>query len=337
MALSGCVANAPDGPIRESIIWSGFNYSWDQLSHRVALTRAITEADETLSMGLIGGDWSTGSTFTDTPLYRMRYQRVSSRGFVVVHGQTQTTVGPDGALSTTDHLTDVSLTQQPNHVVVLRGFEINTDIPQNSEYPTDYDPALGYTSRGFGFQVSQPDVESNSLSFSITGDVRWGPQDREDMNAAIAHAQTSITVAWSAIGYTGTRTDTLLSATTNYPHDPPFTVHEPFGSNHLPIYVDGTPGVVGLTGFDLEMSDQAGTQDGGYLRNFGFEVVQDARGVPTHATAECTNSSAFEEIAIRVTPSANVVWINLDDPDAQNSVIIREGEHDVGSTTISIK
>ena len=63
-----------------SKVWSGWNYTWERLSHRVSLLKAVMEEDGTGSMGLVGGDWSTGSSAaSDSGQYRLRYQEVLSQ------------------------------------------------------------------------------------------------------------------------------------------------------------------------------------------------------------------------------------------------------------------
>ena len=83
------------------------------------------------------------------------------------------------------------------------------------------------------------------------------------------------------------------------------------------------------------MDDQAGTDGGVYLRRFGLEVVQDAGGLPQYAIADGTNSSAFEEIAITFTASADLVWVELADRDATVEVVEMTGTHEVGAATVA--
>lgn len=320
-----------DSTVRDGRVWSGFNYSWELLSHRVAMTRVIMNEDGTFALGLIGGDWSTGGTFDDYPMYRVHYQDISATGFAVVHGETEFTIGPEGTATTTATVTDETIAGMRHQVVVLRGFEIDTDVAQNDDYPSDYDPALGYTSRGFGFGVGTPEVDGDTLQFDVEATLRWGPQDRSDMNAAIPHATTSVVVAWTAIGFKGRWEMESLQASAELEHDPPYSEHEPIGAESLAFASSSrSPEITGLQSFDLLMDDQAGTDEGGYLRRFGMEIIQNDEGVPTHAVAECTNTSVAEEIGVVTTVSAEVARIWLSDNDASVSISTYEGMHDVG-------
>jgi hypothetical protein len=330
LLIASC--NSVDGPDGEGVVWTGFNYSWDLLSHRIALNEVTVEEDGSLSLALIGGDWSTGSTFSDVPTYRVRYQNVSSRGLIVEHGATELLLGPDGEATVSASITNGEILDMENAIVVLRGYRIDTDIEQSADYPEDYDPALGYTSRGFGFSLSELD---DTGAFDVTAALRWGPQDREDMNGAIPYAQSAVVVSWTAIGFSGELTGESISATVDYAWDPPYTEHEPLGESDLPISLGGDVGFLGLRSFDLLIVDQDGSDGGCYLRRFGLEAVQDSTGQPQYAIADGTNSSAFEEIALTFTASADLIWASLADRDAVVEVVEMEGTHDVGEATVA--
>ena len=151
MLMSALLTAGCDREVRDGHVWAGFNYSWEQISHRVAMTRVIMNEDGSVELGMIGGDWSTGGTFEDFPVYRVRTQQISAQGFAVVHGETELLVGPEGTITVAESVTDEIVAGMRHQVVVLRGFEMDTDVEQSADYPSDYDPALGYTARGFGF------------------------------------------------------------------------------------------------------------------------------------------------------------------------------------------
>ena len=70
---------ACDATIQEHAVLSGWNVTWDQLSHRVAYLETTLQPDTSLRLGAIGGNWSTGESFNDTPNYRVRYQWVETK------------------------------------------------------------------------------------------------------------------------------------------------------------------------------------------------------------------------------------------------------------------
>ena len=177
LLTSACVGPRIDEEPTPALVWSGWNHTWSMLSHRVSRIRTVLEPDETLSLGIVGGDWSTGESFSDDVTYRMHYQRITGPGLLVEHGETPIEVGPDGHATAT-----ASTTLTAPDLVVLRGFDINTDAEQPDGYPDNYDPAHGYTSRGFGFSVGAP----VNGSFEVSATLRWAPQDRHATRAGRA-------------------------------------------------------------------------------------------------------------------------------------------------------
>ena len=331
LVLSALLAAGCDKEVRDGHVWSGFNYNWEELSHRVALAKTIMNEDGSVELGMIGGDWSTGGSFSDYVNYRVRTQSISAKGFAVVHGETELIVGPDGSTSGSASVTDETVAGMRRQLVVLRGFSIDTDTEQTADYPDDYDPALGYTTTGFGFGVSEPEVDGDTLTFDVSASVRWGPQDRDDVNRAIPHAQTAVRVAWTAIGYRGKAEVETIGATVEQDWDPPFSEHEVLGEGLLDFSAsDEDLEIVGLQSFDLSVEDQEGTDDGVYMRSFGVEVVQDDAGIPSHAVVEGSNSSIAEEIGIVTTVTADIARIRLKDNDATISISVLEGDHEVG-------
>lgn len=324
--------NKVEGPDGSGVVWTGFNYTWDLLSHRIALNEVTVEEDGSLSLALIGGDWSTGSTFSDVPTYRVRYQNVSARGLIIEHGSTELRLGTSGEATASASISNAQILDMENAIVVLRGYAIDTDIEQSADYPEDYDPALGYTSRGFGFALSELDEAGN---FDVDVALRWGPQDREDMNNAIEHAQSDVVISWTAIGFSGELSSERISSTVDYPWDPPYTEHEALGADALPITIGGENGFLGLRSLDLLIVDQDGSNEGCYLRRFGLEAIQSEAGTPEHAVADGTNSSAFEEIAVQFTASADLIWAELADRDASVEVVELSGTHEVGSAEVA--
>ena len=155
------------------------------------------------------------------------------------------------------------------------------------------------------------------------------------MNSAIEHAQSDVVISWTAIGFSGDLSSETISSTVDYDWDPPYTEHEALGADALPISIGGENGFLGLRSLDLLIVDQEGSNEGCYLRRFGLEAVQDENGVPQYATADGTNSSAFEEIAIQFTASADLIWAELADRDATVEVVEVSGTHEVGAATVA--
>ena len=302
-------------------VWSGWNHTWDMLSHRVSLIRVKSNNDATAESGILGGDWSTGATWSDSVRYRIHNQTVSSHLLSAQHGEAILTIGPDGTGTTTVEIDDFNA-----DVVLLSGFEINTDIEQSSEYPDNYDPALGYTSRGFGMAV---ELNENG-DVDVTGSVRWGPRDREDMNEALRHAQSQLTVWWTAISGVDATESFHMVKSQDLAHDPPNSEQSSL-SEVLPW--NGT-GIAGISGFDLNLFDTDGGEGGDYLRSFGVEMVPNRNAsAPEVLSSEILTYSALELGTMSMDVEAHAVWIPL--KQYQVEVTSWEGIHDIGAHNIA--
>lgn len=324
----------------ESIVWAGWNHTWNLLSHRIAAERAILTEDAEADLGSIGGDWSTGAGTTDYPLFRMRYARARSSGLVVQHGETELIVGPDGIVAASEEVEAAAVAALPHHVVVLRGIDIRTDVAQAADYPATYDPALGYCSRGFGFGVGAPAVDGSTISFDVSGEVRWGPAgpddplDRSEMNEAIPFAQTGVTVAWTIVGYEGTLADSQGSAGVDYPNGV-YSDQPPLDQDALGMALSGssTTGFPAIRSFDLRVDVPENAGQGEYLRSLGVELTADGDALAMQA--EATNSSLIETASIRFEADLDAVWVGLSAADTQVTHVMFEGEHDVGYAMVA--
>jgi hypothetical protein len=76
-------------------------------------------------------------------------------------------------------------------------------VPQTADYPEDYCPRLGFTSRGLGVSVTVEDVNPERLTLAYEVRFEHGPADRPDMNAAIPLAWGGATVDVLLLGVTG--------------------------------------------------------------------------------------------------------------------------------------
>ena len=300
----GCSAEKTEA-LPKHHVWAGWNHSWSKLCHRVSFIRAIATAEGGLELGIRGGDWSTGDTWADDTAYRMHLQEVSASDLYVTHGETMMTVGPDG-ITTQEEEAEV---QGDAFAVVLRGFEIETDIEQDIDYP-DYDPALGYTSRGFGMSVGNTDRDGDTVAFDVTAQVRWGPRDRDDMNEAMLQANTGVRVAWTVIGYSGDLSTASATDGIDLLHDPPYS--EQSGLS-MPVDLPTAPGLIGIAGFDLQVRDQDGGDGGDYLRSFGVEApLSDGSHAPEEVLAEVTTTSAVELGEMHFSPTVDLLWLHID-------------------------
>ena len=304
-------------------IWAGWNHQWGLLSHRVSLIRVKAGKPGSSESGILGGDWSTGETWSDDVNFRIHQQTVTSSTLEITTGEVSLVVGPDGEASAT---LDVDA-----DLVVLQGFEIDTDLPllpvDGSEQPT-YDPALGYTSRGFGMAVA-----ATEEGWEATAQVRWGPRDRADMNSAIPLAQTAVKIYWAAIDGATATSPIDISGTEVLAHSPP---NSPQTGHTEDLSLSGH-GLVGIRGFFLGIDDADGGDGGDYLRSFGVEVPPGEDGSPPATiSAEILNTAPIELGEMSMTYSAEALWIELDPETSQISGETVTGIHPIGRHEVPI-
>ena len=288
----------PDGDTHT--VWSGWNHQWGLLSHRVSLVRVRAGNDGSAESGILGGDWSTGESWSDDVNVRIHQQAVQAPDLVVTTGEVSFTVGPDGEAS-------APIPDAVGDFVVLQGFEIDTDVPladsPDADVP-DYDPALGFTSRGFGMAIGEGDG-----GWEATATVRWGPRDRADMNAAIPLAQTAVTIYWAAFETLPEVSPVSISGSQPLAHSPP---NSPQEGHTEDLELSGF-GFAAIRGFFLGIDDTDGGDGGDYLRSFGAELPPTAEGAPPETiSAEILNTSVIELAEMSMTYSIDAFWASLD-------------------------
>ncbi len=184
------------------IITTGFGFSWQNVNHRIswlklAPTSTTCESDDnekTLTAGFIGGDWSTGDMMTDIPTVQYNYEDLSDSDVIGLYsGSVELTINApqnvaESIVSVT--LEEAKLSGFDDYVVLVNGLELNTNTPQSDQYPSSYQPEMGYTSRGLGAWCSIPEISNGELNFTVGLRFDHGPSDRPNMNEAIPFART---------------------------------------------------------------------------------------------------------------------------------------------------
>lgn len=315
-----------------SFVWGGFGYEWETLSHRLSLLKGMMTETGGAEVGIIGGDWSTGATWSDVPSFRFHTQTVSSSQVQVVHGSTVLSLDRDLEASVAEQVEIPSGLEAENATVVLRGIRLNADVEQGNDYPSNYEPALGYTSSGLSYGVGEVTAANAAVSFPVTGQIFWGPQDREDMNEAIKYAQSELEIGWTVVFHTEARDDFRVSGAAEYPRAPPNSEHPAFGAEDLSFGPVSASGFAGIRSVTLRLQDQEGTDQGSYWRRVGFEL-RDLDQAEPYGYAMATNSSLLEEIAVTASVDAELSWFPVTDECASVVHALLEGSHDVGEAS----
>jgi len=326
-----CFATACDATIQEHAILTGWNVTWGQLSHRIAYLETTLQSDASLRLGMIGGNWSTGEAFSDTPTYRVRYSTVSSAAAHFVDGESELVIGPDGTASTTATVPLDALPRHGKQVAVLRGFAYDTDIEGLDGYPEDYDPGHGYTLVSQGVAFSTVERQGDEYVFEVQAIFETGPADREDMNEAMPFSQVAATVSWTLIGFEGHLQTATVTDDQPLSWTPPYSHHEPLFDS-LPLGIEsGYPaGIVGWRSFVL--SQQNDDKAGEYIRAMGAEIVPAStpadHGFTGNVEAIYSNSSLSEFHQIDMAFEGEILWMGLADGDAEVTHQVVEVEAD---------
>ena len=266
---------------RGATVTSGIGLAWKWLNHRISWWEVHPEwkaagADAGLVAGYVGGNWSTGETFQDTPLVRYRYARIQAgdaAAFTPVAVKLLLAAPVDEARQQFSFaLDDLELDGYDRHFVFLQGLTLNSAVEQHDPaYPADYGPALGYTSRGIGAGIENVAVADGRISFTAYARFDLGPADRRDMNEAIAHAETEAIVHALVMGmHEGAVTGARVHYRLEY-HDPLF-LFQPNYAHAAPEFrrqvIQGAPSMptafVAMRSFNFALFDS--TDKGEYLR-----------------------------------------------------------------------
>ena len=286
----GVADSDPDTGCHRAVVTSGLGLRWANVNHRISLWDVHPLQDAcpeevpggvTLSVGSIGGPWSTGQVAADIPSVSYDYSAVDSgaAGFATLFVPiTIDAPSPTGSASTAVVLADHGLDGYGQYAVLLSGLTLTTSVEQvDPLYPDGYDPAYGYTSRGIGAGVEGLAVQGGVARFEAWARFEHGPADRPDMNEAMAHARTRAVVHILLVGINGGAATTETKAyTLEYPPPPLLFAKE---YTHAPeavrlTEIAGTPGLPvalpGLTSFDFRLFGPV--IEGDYMRDFSVSA-----------------------------------------------------------------
>jgi len=336
-----------DSDPQRAVLWEGFGYSWDLLSHRIAYLRAGVEAagpgEVTAQLGIVGGPWSTGETLTDEPSFKLRWREVESRYLRSAHREWAMTIPPEGSAVEIVRLDYVELGFLGHgvHAIALAGVEWDSDIPQSEDFPEDYDPADGWTPQGFGAGVEVLSSDDEGLELLIWSHFKPGPLDREDMNAAVPHARVGAVLRFSLLEIAPQAepvwTTGHLDAQAYYAIDPPNTPHPPIPEEERRLTLEGQAGhsfaIPLLQSWDFEFNRSL-ESEGRYLREFSagvesFEYNSSDGRAEFLVDGFASLSSLLEEGDLEVEFSADLGLLQWEDDDASERAASLEGTSDV--------
>lgn len=121
-------------------------------------------------------------------------------GLRIARGETTVELeGEEGEAPALFDLALAGMSDAPSVAVVLEGLELRTDVPQSADYPDDYSPADGYSTRGIGAWIEGVAPSGDDLRFRVGARFALGTRDRPAMNSAVGGARTRAIVHWAVV------------------------------------------------------------------------------------------------------------------------------------------
>ena len=325
-SLAACSQPSPAVPL-----WGGFDYSWERLSHRVSFLRsalgpASPDGSFLVEQGMIGGPWSLSTALPEVVNYRSPWWWVQSDSIHSHHDRVEMEIGPAG-LVREDVSFDLSVFDlDPSDVatVALAGLSLDMDVPQNADFPTEYDQAEGWTPQMIGAGIDDISHTGSSISFSVWLQFKAGPLDREDMNEALGSLTIAGSVSYVVLAGAGAYSEASIEASAWYPIDPPYSEIPEMDADQRTALVQGTPGlplaVPLIRSWQFELNREL-EQEGRYLRELAmavdtFEYESESGQGRVVLDAYCSHSSALEEGELQVEFRADVGLFQLENDNA---------------------
>lgn len=291
-------APLPTGPAHDEdactqfIVPQAMGLGWGRLNHRMSTWSVRTDRTQCeakqLQVTHIGGDFSTGDFAADDPSVRFAWQEVSTE--VTQVGVARVTipavVGPEGVVTVSETFDreELELRHYPTVVAVIDGLRFETAVEQSHpDYPSGYDPALGYTMRGFGVGVRVTTATAENIA--VEADFRFDPAnspDRPNLNEAIEFAEVGAQLDVLLIGVAGVPVhDGEVEYSMSYPKPERLVDQEiePPDDEMTLVTVngaaDGAAGFFGLARFDYQFQFDGSCETTMDCADFAQETCED--------------------------------------------------------------
>jgi hypothetical protein len=348
--VGGCAAPTSDAPV---VLWEGYRYDWEDLSHRVAYLRSAVGTPDPEGafegeLGIIGGNFSTGGFGSDVPIWTMSWLDVRSERLQVARTSLPFAIGPDGRaeLAAEVDLASLGMEAWPEVKVSLAGVTFDTDVPPEPGGDPDYDVSHGWTPQRMGAGVGGARRAGSTVAFDAWMEFKAGPLDRPPMNATVPYANVAGTLDVSVIGVradAGSVAGTLQ--TEEYIlRDPPYTDIPPLPAEDRTLSLAGEPGpelgLPLLSSWQMTLNTSIG-EEGRYLRAFGVRL-EDLDYTPSSGEATllwdvyCSHSSLVEEGDLEVAFTVEAELLQVEDPDGSVALRTASAASDVGPLIVQL-
>lgn len=329
------------------MLWEGYRYDWEELSHRIAYLRSSVGAPDdggafSAELGIIGGNFSTGGFGADVPTWTMTWLDVNSQHVQAAQGSLPFAIGPTGRAEVQGELDLAALGMQdwPVVTVALRGITFDTDVPPEPGGDPDYDVSHGWTPQRLGAGVGEARRTGDTLMFDAWMEFKAGPLDRPPMNASVPYANVAGVLDVSIVGARrgSVLTAGRLEATDYILRDPPYTVIEALPEADRTLALTGGPnlplGIPLIRSWGMTLNSSIG-EEGRYLRAFGVQLESFGYGQESgEATMVfdlfCSHSSLIEEGDLEVEYLVEADLLQVNDPEGSAQVVAAQAASEVG-------
>lgn len=276
-------------PTRLGLRWENLNHRISRYAIQLAPAPGAACLAERVETVFIGGDYSTGETLTDAPHLGWSGLRVVAAdpaqvGAARVRLEAVVDASAGGEVTVRERFDRdaLHLLHYPHVVALVEGIALRTDVDQAADYPADYDPARGYTSRGIGAELRVVQLDDAELWLDATLRFAHGTSDRKNMNAAMAAALTEVQVDVLLLGLAEAPIEGAVETQVEA-ELPPFMrdveiPHAPEAERRLFLGADrafhspASSGLYGWTGFRFLMEPSETPGAGYYIRELSVAL-----------------------------------------------------------------
>ena len=247
-------------------------FRWLKWNHRISTWDARLDAPaegclaDSLSLDFVGGNFSTGETASDAPRMFYRYQPVADAPRARVAAarvSVEELMEADGVASGEIVIdrAEANIEGYAGAIALIEGFAFDTSVEQGPDYPDDYDPSHGYTTRGFGMSVEVTAIDESTVTVAYNLRFESGlSNDRPDLNGAMPFAQVGANLDILLLAHDGVEPQFGgVDYRLEYP-EPMLGVDqeiEPAAVEDTRVTLQGEPGgprgLIGLRSFDFAL------------------------------------------------------------------------------------
>lgn len=190
-----------EGRCATFVVPQRFGLGWTNMNHRISLWHVGLDREDpcragTIDAAFIGGDFTTGEVFTDEAELSFAWQSVVAdpARLGVARVRVPLDIPPGGTLAGTwtGDRAELGIDGYGEVVAVIEGIRLTTDVEPTDDWPNDYEPRLGYTSRGLGASVAVHRTDETMVEVDWSVRFEHGIAEdvllRADMNAAVPFA-----------------------------------------------------------------------------------------------------------------------------------------------------